>query len=78
MRDEWLGEVGAAAELGKSVRTLRDWRKRGVGPPYTMFGRTAKYHKDALRQHYLGEQITPVRVRHPRERDCAVPTTETN
>jgi len=63
---DWLDEHEVAAEIGKTVRTLRSWRKRGVGPPYSMFGRTAKYHKDALRRHYLGQQVTPVRTRHPR------------
>jgi hypothetical protein len=64
---DWLDEDEVADETGKTVRTLRSWRKQGKGPPYTMFGRTAKYHKDALQRHYLGEQITPVRTRHPRE-----------
>jgi hypothetical protein len=64
---EWLTEDEVAAETGKKVRTLRSWRKQGTGPPYTMFGRTAKYHKDALQQHFLDQQVTPVRKRHPRE-----------
>ena len=64
---DWLDENEVAAETGKSVRTLRSWRKKGKGPPYTLFGRTAKYHKDALRQHFLDQQVTPVRKRHPRE-----------
>ena len=63
MRDEWLGEVGAAAELGKSVRTLRDWRKRGIGPPYALFGRTIKYNRQTLAEHFRAKEITPVRER---------------
>jgi hypothetical protein len=64
---DWLDEAAAAAEVGKTIRTLRDWRKRGIGAPYSMFGRTAKYHKDALRQHFLEQQVTPVRAHRPRE-----------
>jgi hypothetical protein len=63
MRDAWLGEAGAAAELGKSVRTLRDWRKRGVGPPYALFGRTIKYNRQTLAEHFKAKEITPVRER---------------
>jgi len=27
----------AAVAVGKSIRTLRQWRRRGVGPPYAYF-----------------------------------------
>lgn len=32
--DEWMSEAEAAKLVGKTVRTLRVWRKRGLGPPY--------------------------------------------
>ena len=63
MRDEWLGEAEAAAELDKSTRTLRDWRRQGKGPPYALFGRTIKYNRQTLAEHYKGQQVTPVRIR---------------
>jgi hypothetical protein len=63
MRDEWLGEAEAAAELDKSVRTLRDWRRRGKGPPYALFGRTIKYNRQTLAEHYKAKEVTPVRER---------------
>jgi hypothetical protein len=63
MRDEWLGEAGAAAELGKSVRTLRDWRRQGKGPPYALFGRTIRYNRQALADHFKAQQVIPVRER---------------
>jgi Helix-turn-helix domain len=39
-----LSEREAAAELGPvSVRTLQDWRVRGIGPAYTKLGRRVAY-----------------------------------
>jgi len=57
--DEWLTEEEAAAAAGKTVRTLRQWRRRGVGPPYTYFGRTVKYRKPAFVEHYRRSEINP-------------------
>ena len=36
-------ENAAAVFLGLSVRTLRDWRLRRVGPPYCKFGKAVRY-----------------------------------
>jgi hypothetical protein len=41
---EWLSEDEAAAALGKSVRTLRKWRRQRIGPPYTYFGKTERLY----------------------------------
>jgi hypothetical protein len=38
--EEWLSEQEMAAAVGKTVRTLRQWRKKGIGPRYAYFGRT--------------------------------------
>ena len=46
----------------KSVRTLRKWRGQGVGPPYAYFGRTIRYRKPALVEHYRQSEINPVRA----------------
>jgi hypothetical protein len=64
--DEWLSEKQAAVAAGKSVRTLRAWRRKRVGPPYTYFGRTIKYRKLAFIEHFRQQKITPVRTRHGR------------
>lgn len=61
--DEWLSEAEAAAAAGKTVRTLRLWRSRGVSPPYTRFGRTIKYRKPAFVAHYRQSEIKPHRNR---------------
>ena len=62
--DQWLTEDEAAAAAGKTKRTLRQWRRRGVGPPYTRFGRTIKYRKPAFISHYRRSEVTPART-HP-------------
>ena len=61
--DEWLSEQEAAAALRKSVRTLRKWRAQRVGPPYAYFGRTVKYRRPALVEHFRQSEITPVRLK---------------
>ena len=59
--DEWLSEAEAAAEIRKTVRMLREWRKRRIGPPYAFFGRTVRYHRPTLAEHFKASQIKPAR-----------------
>ena len=59
--DEWMSEAEAAAEIRKTVRTLREWRKRRIGPPYAFFGRTVRYHRPTLAEHFKASQIKPAR-----------------
>jgi predicted DNA-binding transcriptional regulator AlpA len=40
---EALTEVALARWLGLSVSTIRDWRRRGVGPSFVKFGRAVRY-----------------------------------
>jgi hypothetical protein len=60
--DEWLSEQETAAAINKSVRTLRQWRRGGIGPPYARFGRTIKYRKSSLVEHFRRAEINPVRA----------------
>jgi hypothetical protein len=62
MLDEWLSEGEAAAAVGKTVRTLRQWRRRRIGPPYTYFGRTVKYRKLSFIEHFRQSEIKPFRA----------------
>ena len=55
------------AEVGKTVRTLRDWRRRGVGPSFARFGRTVRYNRVTLAEYFKSQEVQPVRRRHPRE-----------
>jgi len=61
---EWMSEDEAAAFVGKTIRTLRQWRQKREGPPYAFFGRTVRYHRGALVEFYKSNQIiNPVRKR---------------
>jgi helix-turn-helix protein len=64
--DDWMTEAEAAAAVKKSVRTLRVWRKRGLGPPYAFFGRTVRYRKPAFIEYFRAVEINPVRTRRGR------------
>jgi hypothetical protein len=59
--DEWLSEQEAAKKVRKSVRTLRDWRRKRTGPPYSYFGRTPRYRASALVEHFRASEIKPLR-----------------
>jgi hypothetical protein len=58
---EWMSEAEAAVEVHKTVRTLREWRKRREGPPYAYFGRTVRYHRPTFIEFFRTNQIVPVR-----------------
>ena len=58
---DWLSEAETAAELHKTVRTLRGWRSKRIGPPYAYFGRTVRYHRPTLAEHFKANQIMPLR-----------------
>jgi hypothetical protein len=58
---EWMSEQEAAAEINKSVRTLRQWRKERQGPPYAFFGRTVRYHRPTFTEHFKANEIMPLR-----------------
>ena len=64
--NDWLTEREAAVEVGKALRTIRQWRKVGKGPPYARFGRTVKYRKSALTEYYRSSEINPARERRGR------------
>ena len=62
--NEWLSEDEAASFVGKTIRTLRQWRQKREGPPFAYFGRTVRYHRGALVKFYESNQIiNPVRKR---------------
>jgi hypothetical protein len=68
MLDEWMSEAEASAEVDKTVRTLRKWRQKRIGPPYAYFGRTVKYHRPTFVDYFKAIQVMPVRerLRYPR------------
>ncbi|MXP09623.1 helix-turn-helix domain-containing protein [Pseudoblastomonas halimionae] len=45
----WLDTSGAAAYLGSTAGTLKNWRAAGIGPAYhIMQERLVRYHADDL------------------------------
>ncbi len=46
--DEWLTTVELAAELKVSPETVRDWRKRGVGPRGVKIGQAVRYSRGTV------------------------------
>ena len=51
----FLTEEQAAARLGLSPRTLRNWRCSGYGPKALKLGGAVRYHADALDGWALGQ-----------------------
>jgi len=51
--DQYFTDEELAEHLGKTSRTLLEWRKRGFGPPTTMIGRSPHYRKEAVQQWLL-------------------------
>jgi len=39
-------EAEKANQLGVTVRTLRKWRQRRIGPPFAKYGKTVVYPDD--------------------------------
>lgn len=55
-----LSEREASAYLGPvSVRTLQDWRVRGIGPAYTKLGRRVAYNVADLDAFKAAGRIEP-------------------
>ena len=55
-----LSEREAAAYLGPvAVRTLQDWRTRGVGPPYSKLGKRVAYAVTDLDAYLAAQRVEP-------------------
>ena len=55
-----LSEREASAHLGPvSVRTLQDWRVRGIGPAYTKLGRRVAYAVADLEAFMASGRVEP-------------------
>jgi predicted DNA-binding transcriptional regulator AlpA len=59
--DEFIDEFELAEQLGLTVRTLREYRKRGVAPPWTEIGRTVRYHAPSIPKWLESRLHKPVR-----------------
>lgn len=55
-----MNERAAAAILGASVQTLRNWRWKNTGPRYRKIGpRLVRYHRADLQAFIDGKAATP-------------------
>jgi hypothetical protein len=54
-------EADTADELGVTIRTLRKWRQRGVGPAWAKVGRQIIYGDESRMTWLKGQEKQPVR-----------------
>lgn len=59
--DDVLDTPAAAEVIGVRPRTLEDWRRRRVGPPFSRVGqRLARYRRGDLKQYLEEQKVLPV------------------
>jgi predicted DNA-binding transcriptional regulator AlpA len=51
-----------AAELGIPVKTLAEWRSRGLGPAYIKVGRHVRYRREAIAEWEAGQTRRPTKT----------------
>ncbi len=59
----YITEEEQAKRIGKTVRTLRSWRKQGIGPAWTKAGNTVLYPDDGVIAWLKAKTQQPVRNR---------------
>jgi len=42
---EWISPAEVSEQYGIQIDTLKDWRKKGYGPPWARFGRLVRYRQ---------------------------------
>lgn len=57
--DLLLTESEVASFIGKSVQSLRLWRRQSKGPAFFKIGRTPKYHREDLAVWMHANRIAP-------------------
>ena len=55
----YVAEHDVAAALGVEITTLRNWRSKGMGPPYSRGGNTLLYPVAGLREWIEQNMVTP-------------------
>jgi hypothetical protein len=61
--DDWIPDTEYAPLVGVTTRTLRDWRSKGVGPPYAFWGQVAHYRRGSKAEFLKANEVRPVRSR---------------
>jgi Helix-turn-helix domain len=57
----YCDDLKTAKRLRQERRTLRDWRRKGEGPPYVRIGRKIFYNNESLAAWLKQHEIQPVR-----------------
>jgi DNA-binding transcriptional MerR regulator len=60
---DYLSEEKFAAELGVSIRTLRNWRQQRYGPPFVTIGKKIVYGKSSGLAWLQSQERQPLRKR---------------
>jgi len=63
---DYLTEAELSAQIDRTLRTLRYWRKHRRGPPWTAIGSSVIYRRESVRKWLLDQEHQPVRPRHTR------------
>jgi hypothetical protein len=56
----YMDENDAGAYIRVAPGTLKNWRSRGLGPPYLKIGGLVVYHRPALNDWMLARTVIPV------------------
>jgi hypothetical protein len=57
----YITEEEMARRCGRTVRTLRMWRRRRQGPAWTKMGKTVAYAEDSGQRYLKSQEQQPVR-----------------
>lgn len=60
---DYSREDEQAAKLGVSYKTLRNWRRDGVGPPFTMIAGRVYYHEPSTVKWIRDQEQDPARAK---------------
>ena len=58
---DYSREAEQAAKLGVSDKTLRNWRRDGIGPPFTMVAGRVYYHEPSTVKWLREQERSPAR-----------------
>lgn len=58
---DFLTEAQCAKVLGRTIRTLRTYRRKGTGPAYTHIGAQVRYRVEAIREWLVSNEVKPAR-----------------
>ena len=59
MHEKSLTDVDLAKRFNVSVRTVRGWRMKGVGPAYRKLGGTIRYFEEDVRNYEDQSRVEP-------------------